>query len=584
MPNLTREARRQRDFRIRALKAQEVKTKQLRLVAKGIHLNRERQPLEFSDHYFMRRIYEDAAPELAIQSSVQTGKTEYLISYGKACVDAQLSVLHALPKYESRNTFVGGRIDPLLEDVPEYRASLRSTKERKSADNKSIKLFVGGGVWRFVGSNVRTDFKEFSADVFIADEWDEFDMENAVLAEDRLEASLFKFKRWCGNPTVPGYGINVLFKRGTQNEMHYQCTKCERWQRLDFFEAVAEAVGDVNAVDYRLRDGVEATDEFACSQCGAPLNRDCWKWIPLFTKGAFPSYHISKLMVRSASPKALWAKFQRARTNDTDLAAFFNSDLGIPFEQAGSAVTENMIRSVSILKVMPRAVTTGWCTMGVDVGAYFDVRVSKVVQGIRCCVHLGRYLTIEELLDLIPRYRVRVAVVDALPETRKMKEFQDAAAKRGCDTWLCRFKGDEGRATKLTRDEVEREFSIDRTYALDMASGQIRDKKNLFPINAAGLFDGWWISSMTVNKRVLHTDARGNRVYRWTKSDHDHARFADVYDLLALELFGAPAVEVQTDPQGASDSVLVRGATPGAREFMAHEGGDVEGGALRRSF
>lgn len=586
MPNLTRQQRRERDRRIRALKALEVKTTQIKLVATGVHLNRDRQPLEFADHYFMRKIYEDVAPEIAIQSSVQTGKTEYLISYGKACVDSGLSVLHGLPRYESRNTFVSGRIDPLMEDVPQYRASLRATKERKAADNKSIKLFRGGGVWRFVGSNVRTDFKEFSADVFIADEWDEFDMTNAALAEDRLEASLFKFKRYCGNPTVPDYGINALFKRGTQNEMHYRCTKCEKWQKLNFFETVAEEVGDEQAIDYRLRPGVEETDEFVCAKCGAPLDRDDWRWVPLNKQGEFPSYHISKLMVRSASPTALWRQFQRARVNDTELEVFYNSVLGVPFEQSGNAVTTDMIGRAAILKVMPEKLVKGWSTIGIDVGAFFDVRVSKIVKGIRCCMNLGRYKTTDELLDQVERFRCRVGVIDALPETRKAKEFQIAAKKKyGCDIWLCRFKSAEGRDSKFTRDEKEREFSVDRTYAMDMALADIRDMRNLLPINVQSALDGFWLDSMTVNKRVLETDARGNRIYRWTKSEKDHARFADVYDMLAYQIFGAPAAEVQTDPEGVGAAgVLSREGRQGDRRFMRNEDGEAHGSALKKTF
>jgi hypothetical protein len=583
------------DDAIRAIKLAEINKTVRRLIATKTHRTKTGEPIEFDDHYYMYPIYQSGAPMLVMQSSVMTGKSEYLIAFGIACCKNKLSVFHVLPKYDMRNAFVSERIDPLLQDTPEYAVLLRSSEYSKAADNKSIKLF-GEGTWRFVSSNVRADFKSFDADVLIADEVDEFDMNNFAMSLDRLESSIYKITRYAGNPTVPGHGINTLYEGGSQYEMHYKCTVCRQWQMLDFFGCVAEMVGGGSVIDYRLRDGIEDHKEFVCAKCGAPLNRSEWKWLPTNLRGApYPSYHLSALMSRRANPLQLWEEFCKARTNDIDLQVFYNSKLGTPYEQAGSAVTEDLLREAAMLKVQPEKIEKGWCTMGVDVGTFFDVRISKPVKGTRCCMHIGRYRSLEELLELVKRYRVMCAVIDILPETRKAKEFQDKALPLGCDVWLCSFKKTgEGESTKIFRDEEERQFKVDRTYAMDLALADLREGRNVLPINATSLLDGFYVRSMLSNKRVLKTDGRGNKVYKWTKEANDHQRFADVYDMLAGMVIGAPAADVApTKAEQDLEGVIVkeRRTKSRDRDFLSAEKpdkrtGDVdkEMGALKRLF
>lgn len=582
--SLTRAEQQQRAIAKRAHKAACVMRAHMRLVAKNkqgetTHRNNHGKSIEFVDHYFMIQIYKEFAPYVVLMSSVQTGKTEYLISYTMACILEGLDVFYVLPKYELRNTFVANRIDPLIEDVPTYAKILkRNISKRSAADNKTLKQFIKA-VIKFVSSNVRADFKEFPADVRVGDEVEEFDLENYSMADDRLENSPYKFVREASNPTVEDHCIHEKFKYGKQYEMHFRCTGCGKWQILDFFQCVCKEIHDSsgNVIDHVLREDVDQHDEFVCSVCNCALDRSQWRWIPLHSQGKYPSYHISKLMVRSASPKQLWDQFLVAkRKGATELTRFHNSVLGIPYSPAGSRVTDAMLQSASLMKWQPDQLPEKeYATMGVDVGSFLDVRLSIHRNDLRLCIHLGRYKTFEELHDLIARFRVRCCVIDAQPEERQAKQFQEDAK---CDVWLCRFKKYEGEGSRINRDEKNREVSVDRTYILDMATQQIMDRTNVLPIDSATALDGFYKKSMLANKRVLRFDARGNARYVWTKETNDHQRFADVYDLIATHLWGSPAESVDPDEHEEGDELKRGGFQSNAwkRDFLAVEDGERE--------
>lgn len=584
---------------VRAMMSARVRRTQLRLVSQKIHVNKRGDPLEFQDHYFMIAIFNDGSPMIVIMSSVQTGKTEYLISYAIACCEEGLSVFHVLPKYDIRNAFIDDRIDPLIADVPEYRVKLRKgrdSRDTKGADNKSIKRYATG-TWRFVSSNVSADFKGFDADVTLADDIDEFDMKNFAKASKRLEGSDFKFGRYCSNPSYEGFGIHKLFVGGKQFWIHYRCDACEAWRKVDFFDCVALEITDDggNVIDYELREGVEDHDEYVCHHCSGELNRERWKWIAINPDAPYPSYQISKLLKRTSSPLALFATFMDARSNDTDLEVFYNDDLGLPFSPAGSKLTDDLIKRACVLESMPDYIDPdekGVRTAGIDVGTYYDVRISRRVlpEGAtadtkphRHAICIARVQTDAELLELLESYRVRAVVIDAFPETRKAKELQKACRRKGIDFWLCAFKSGEGKEAKImTKDADERIVKIDRTYAVDCATADFREGCNRLPVNGLSLLDGFYKESMKANKRQLVDTPSGGKSWRWSKEANDHARFADVYDMIAGWLFGTPAFDA-TPTEDPNDVFEAEGALirhprrgkGGKRAFMEGEGDEV---------
>ena len=97
--------------------------------------------------------------------------------------------------------FVINRVDPSISD---YHSHLREeAKERgRKASNLALKHIGPNGAIRYVGSNVRDDFREFPADALVIDEHDECDHENLKYGLDRMEASQWGFEYYMGNPTT----------------------------------------------------------------------------------------------------------------------------------------------------------------------------------------------------------------------------------------------------------------------------------------------------------------------------------------------------------------------------------------------
>jgi hypothetical protein len=168
--------------------------------------------------------------------------------------------------------------------------------------------------------------------------------------------------------------------------------------------------------------------------------------------------------------------------------------------------------------------------MGIDVAtSFFDVRVSKTEpKGVRRAVFIGKVKTLDELLDIVDRYNVEVAVIDSMPEFTVAQDFQDMA---NCDVWMCSYRS-EGRDRNKTLDKRDRMYLIDRTEALDKSFAALKKRKNVLPENYHTLISGQYVNEMCLPVRELKEDDRGNLRYEWSKGK-DHQRHCDTYDMIA---------------------------------------------------
>jgi len=142
-----------------------------------------------------------------------------------------------------------------------------------------------------------------------------------------------------------------------------------------------------------------------------------------------------------------------------------------------------------------------------------------------------RATSIHELHELIERYTVEKAVIDAGPELMLALDFQMEAQ---CDVWLCRYGG-EGMTRQRSYSVQDRVITIDRTEAMDRSYSQLRIKRVILPENYRDIMAGEFTEEMCMPVRQIELDTKGNPKYEWTKGK-DHQRHADTYDMLAFEL------------------------------------------------
>ena len=479
---------------------------------------------------------------------VVTHNSEWAIIDHFAMACNGLSIFYVLPKFETRTTYVQNRINRCVESVKEYKKIVKAG----FFDSVAMKNF-GKGVIKYVGSNVLADFKEFPADAIFIEEVDQCNPENVEFALDRVRASSYQFKRYLGNPKNRNEGIHKYFLRSNQQEWYVPCLKCGEFVETDWFATVVEDITDDNGniIDYRLRDrtwkvGCRRDINMICPLCGGLLERASQKgkWVVKNPDSSIEGYHISQLCSAINSVAGMWERFRRALNDPTLFQQFFNSDLGLPFSAAGNRITERVLdRCVDPdyeIAIRPNCAhivsdaSEGPCSMGIDVGKTLDVRISRMeAKGRRRLLYVGKIsaLNMGEVFDLVDRYNVEKAVIDAGPELMLALDFQ---AESPCDVWLCRYGG-EGTDRRRAYNPIDRIVTIDRTEALDRSYSQLRTRKQIFPSNYREILNGEFSEEMCTPVRQIETDTKGNSRYEWTKGK-DHQRHADTYDMLAHEL------------------------------------------------
>jgi len=507
------------------------------------HLNTRGEKLNFTHYPHIRELYETVARDIVLQGSVQSLKSEWAIVDHFAAAYTGISIFFVVPKYETRTTYVQNRVNKCVENVPEYKKIIGVG----FFDSVALKSF-GKGTIKYTGSNVLADFREYPADMIIIDEVDECNQDNIEYALDRLRASPYQFKRYIGNPKFEGKGINHYFKMSDQREWTIPCKECGQYTEIDWFETVVKEILDRegNVVDYRLRDtewheGCGRDVFMICPLCGGELHRGSFngKWIVKQPENAVTGYHISMMCSLINSISGMWNRFQKAANDPARMQQFYNSDLGLPYSAVGNRVTESILDNcVGDYNLVTKPDCAhiaddehvGPCSMGIDVGGNFDVRVSYIeARGRRKLVYIGKVKNIDELHSIIERYNVEKCVVDSMPESVLVQEFQEEAA---CDVWLCSYRKSEGTDRRMNYDSNHRMITVDRTEALDRSFAQLRKGFNILPKNYGAVLDGAYLSEMCMPVRKISSDDKGRQFCEWTRGK-DHQRHCDTYDMLA---------------------------------------------------
>ncbi len=496
--------------------------------------------MSFAGKKYLLAIYNDNSKAIVIMKSVQCGISEWLIIETLTKGEIGLSTFYVLPKFDLRNTFVANRVDKLFNMVPFYRQLLKEAIG--DADSKQIKHFANGTI-KFASSNTISDFSEFPADMVIIDELDRCDQNNLAFAADRVKASKHKLIRKVGNPTITGFGISDEFKASDQKEWMVRCEHCATYQELDFFKNVVE---EVQEGEYELRDK-EWTKESGrdihtiCANCQKPFNRlneDAY-WHRKNPESETSGYHITRLMDAGTPVKELTDIFFKALGNETKMQAFYNSDLGIPYESKGAKLSPFLLDRCVEDYAMPSSAEE--TIMGVDVGSVLHVNISKLEDGRRKKVYISTVGQFEEIDILIRLYGVNCCVIDALPETHKAKELRDRF--KGT-VWLCEFHSKEGGTKEITLNQDEYKVICDRTQTIDDAHADILKKNVSLPKNVKTIDDGRFYEQMCAPTRVF--DQESNR-YVWREgSKADHYRLADVYENIAATITQKMGVKAWT--------------------------------------
>lgn len=548
----------------------------------------EGAPYSFSDFPFMIEplVAVLQQRDLVVSKCVQVGWTEMFI-----CLMLMLSgvlgrrVVYCLPNDKLSRNFIQGRFNDTIERSPHYKATAAGGWRSQKAANLGLRHY-GAGILRFIGARSRGNFKDYTADTFIIDEFDDLDLDgrrNVPLAEDRIIRSHHPRMVRAGNPTIAGAGIDELYQRSDQRRWHHTCGACGLLQHIDWFGAVVERIAGGT---YRVRDtaravslrgkGPEAVTSPAmdirpvCRGCEAPFARHhACRWVAASPGVLRRGYNMSQMDVPSVTLWSMWLVFQEALTDPRRLRRFYSGMLGQPFAREGSRLTDEDLRAARGTHALDHDGGPEYekllVVAGIDVGLLMNVVVSVVeavpldaeepdgeTRQVRRRVFAAA-VKWGALDDILERYHVDRAVIDWGPELEKTREF---AERHNLEThqrvWRCRFHTTP--KTSLERwafelDHTEEIVKADRTAILDQTFTDLRNGSMVLPSDILQVQS--FADQMKAPVRQLNTKRTR---YIWDEDGRpDHYRLADVYERLALEVHtvaGGGYMEVDLDDWG----------------------------------
>lgn len=491
--------------------------------------------------------------EMHDQDSDWVGKKAAQMAYTAAALNRALymmdvrgiSVLYMLPKRSPDATdFSRTKFDTLLENSEHLNKIFSKVRNVGHKQAGSADFFLRG-------SRSRSGAKSISVGVKVFDEFDEMSMKNVTLAMERSAGYELKDSQsiWISTPTLPGYGIDLLFTQSSKAIFIFECPHCHKWIDLTFPESIV-----ITADHYTKQEELKNT-HLICKECKGKLEHESkhlWlntgKWEHQ-RKSDLKGYDINQMYSSTVQPWKIGESYLKAQDGDeAEEQELYNSKLGKAHQTKDSAVTDEMInaciRSHRKTDLPPRPALI---TIGCDVGKKLHIHIAEwlLPPGFipnkdlnmiarRRTLWEGKVDTFGELGELKRKWQSLFTVIDVDPETRKAFEFCEDFIGHAA---MCRFtRGLSQRNVRYA--EEEHMIQARRSSWLDLSQGRFKEQTILLPCDLSPEFR----EQVKCVVRKPEKDENGNPVVRYISTGADHSAFASVYCEIALPF----AVSMQT--------------------------------------
>lgn len=419
---------------------------------------------------------------------------------------AQKGCAYWLPTDGDVQDFVKQKVDRFINENAEVLPGILETNQTYNVGMKF--LFGVPTFWRGIKS--RSKVKSISADATVFDEFDEADPEQVYQARERMSASEVKLVRELSTPTIPDFGIDKRFAESDQRHIHFKCSNCGHLTCLEL--TFPDCM--VQQSDSKWRTG--------CAKCKAPIDTTTARWISMNPSSDIRGYQISQLYSPFVTSSAIMHEFH----NTEFPQHFWNHKIGLPFLNASNRVSfEEAISNCDPLQ-SKRHLSQTACAMGVDVGRVLHWTIIQPGTPKRI-IAFGEAKTFEELPGIANRYNVSLAVIDALPEIKKIGELKKADRR----FWDCFYS--QNQRGQFTWQEDKRTVVVNRTEVLDMGTDDFHEKKILLPQRTQEV-ETFCQHVSNVAKTVEENKETGDKIYIYKKLGPDHYRHSLGYAYISL--------------------------------------------------
>ncbi len=432
-------------------------------------------------------------------------------------------VLYLFPTRDDVTDFSKGRFQTIISNNPE--AIGRYVQDTDAANIKKIgraMLYLRGArsSHKIEGSkSTSSQLKSVPVDCIVFDEKDEMTSEMVQLALERVSHSEVQEIISISTPTVPNFGIDRDYEDSDRRVWMIKCEKCnaETCLELTFPDCLLETSdGRVIRV---------------CQKCKNEIFSRNGRWvaeIPSKSKESI-GWWISQLNSTYIEPKVILNLF--LNPPDGNLSEVYNSKLGMAYVPSENKLTRNDVYACcgqDLMHPNPLLKTA----MGVDVRKnelHVVIGYMQATDRYKI-IYVGRLPDFNALHDKAKEYRVTSAVIDAEPETYKVRDFQKSEPYR---IFLCDYQ--EKMRVSKRKDEktgiiVQRRTEIcDTTHNMVVHDGMLEIPRRNPEIEQFALE----VCNMV---KVLEEDElTGDRIYKYRKLGDDHYRHALNYFHLACQ-------------------------------------------------
>lgn len=552
-------------------------------------------PFSFDGFPWTRDFVDDFAPRKVAKKPSQFGLTEAVLTeaFWSVLVE-QASVLYCLPTDAAVSDFSASRFDPAIQISPAVKAAF------SNVSNVGHKRAGAANLW-LRGARSKSDARSVDPRRLKLDEINEMEPAMVALLEERITGQVDGSVTLLSTPTIPKFGIDLEYEASDQKQWLVKCPRkrCADWVWLDW-------------ASVKWADDDASTAHIECPRCHAPWEEEyrlaaarTGRWVAqrpdVLAKHGISGYWITRACSLVMPLWKIVAKYLKARHDPTQLEHVMNG-FGVAFIVAGMKLTEERIlatvRDYEQLSAAPDDVET--TTMGVDVGSLLHYRIStprpdpRDPKGTgRSVLRTGAVPNFEDLDELMRAFRVSRCVIDANPERRKAKEFQDRWGGPGAGrVWLALYPNDPALLARWDEGAEDNErgmVQIHRTEAMDLTLSRFR-----YPAGSAGTagdlpagtidlprgLPSDFAEQLCAPVRVYETGKNGMQRAVYRENGADHYAHASLYDeVAALGAWGAPAGGT-VEPTSASEArdELGRGCGSGRMGQIAIPGGVYGGG------
>ena len=296
--------------------------------------------------------------DVVLMKSAQVGWTLTVILYLLwRARNAPCGMIVMFPRKQSATEFVLEKFNPVVDSTPTLSGIISTSFSRKDGNKTEFRKFLGGWL-KFIGSHSATGTKSSTAPVVFVEEPDDADTDvggqgaSIRLLKERTKTFRDAKRVQGGTPTIKDLSaIEHALKLSDRQRFFVPCQECGEAHVLEWENVQWPEDADIAHEVYGRAKPDEAW--YQCPTCGARWSD--WQRFQNVARAKAAGFgfratapfsgvrggQVSELYsgfpgsnVTALVRKYLEAKHKERQGDLTDLVAFFNNQLGLPYEYA----------------------------------------------------------------------------------------------------------------------------------------------------------------------------------------------------------------------------------------------------------